>query len=148
MTHVLFDRDTDLHRVTGAHGVDGGEPEYRLVPLVRPLHDDSAQRSTAAVVAQHGDVQIVFLKLALGQMIRCSLKTTRRPEPHSLSRRFEQRSSGHPLMVEGESRPKGAEHRASSYIVHGTAQSGDHSARVTLLLSHAAECDANCVLAT
>ena len=100
-------RDADLHDVAGAHRVDGGQPEYRRIPLVGSVHGDTTQRSIAAVAAHDGDLQTVFLELALGQQIRCSLKTTRCPEPGSLSRRFKKRSSGHPLGVEGEFSPRG-----------------------------------------
>src|SRR5580704_6120233 len=78
----------------------------------------------------------------------CSLKTLACPLPHSLSRCFEKRSSGHPLMVEGESRPEGAEHCASSYIVDGTSQCRDHAVDVTLLLSQVAKGNANRVVPT
>src|SRR4029077_10416363 len=110
MTHVLFHRDADLHDVAGAHRVDGGQPEYRRIPLVGSVHGDTTQRSTTAVAAHDGDLQAVLLNLTLSQRIRCSLKTNRCPEPGSLSCSFKNRSSGHPLGIEGESRPEGAEH--------------------------------------
>jgi hypothetical protein len=46
-------------------------------------------------------------------------------------------------MVEGESRPEGAEHRASSYIVDGTSQGRDDSAQMPLILTQVAEGNAN-----
>src|ERR1700722_18673294 len=108
------------------------------------MHCDAHQRSIARIAAHCVDADARFLQLALCKQIRCSLKTCRSPEPGSLSCGFENRYSGHPLMVEGESRPKGAEHYGSSYIViHGMAECIHDSARVALLLAEVAEGNAD-----
>src|SRR5579872_3713670 len=104
------------------------------------MHGDATQGSVGRITPQRVDADTTFVELTLCKQIRCSLKTCRSPEPASLSRGFKQRNPGHPLMVEGESRPKGAEHYGSSYIViHGIAKRTDDSARMTLLLSEVAE---------
>ena len=45
VTHVLLHGEADLHEVTGAHQVDGGEPECRRVPRIRSVHGDATQLS-------------------------------------------------------------------------------------------------------
>src|ERR1700690_2626991 len=144
MTHVLLHREPYFHAVTGAHHVDGAEPECRRIPRIRSVDGDATQ-FPGAFVATHGvDAQTVFAQLTFCKQFSCSLKTTRSPEPGSLNRGFEKPGSGHPLRVEGESRPKGAEHCRSSYIViKGTAERIDDSARVTWLLTKVAKGNAD-----
>ena len=105
------------HSIDGSHSSascsvtrqsDRFSESHRNTVTVRPLSWNSPSVNGCVAVLRPFGRTIEF---------GSSLKTSACPTPHSLSRSFEKRNSGHPLMVEGKSRPEGAEHCASSYIV-------------------------------